>query len=94
MQKCLRPVWIVPIGLAAALAGCGPSAPSGATLSVTCGGTLALAGAKSIDASTPVGGGSAVLSFPDPANPGHIATLNVTAGQPCTIAPVIDAKGG
>ncbi len=72
-----------------AAAACGHSdAKSTPTLSVTCDGSLRLAGAASIDVAT-VGGGT-LLSFPDPANPGHTGSLPLSPGTPCTIAPVVD----
>lgn len=75
------------IGVPALLSACG-SADTTSSLSVACNGTLVLAGAKSIDV-TYLAGKSTMLSFPDPANPGHIGTLPVSDGQPCTITPVV-----
>ena len=89
----MRPTSLAILVLPLAAAACGHSdAKSTPTLSVTCDGTLRLAGAASIDVAT-VGGGT-LLSFPDPANPGHTGTLPLSAGTPCTIAPVIDKAGG
>jgi hypothetical protein len=67
------------------LAGCGDSTPS-TTLSVTCGGSLSLAGAKSIDVSPDPAAG-AVLSYPDPVNQGQTGNITVRQGSHCTIAP-------
>lgn len=72
------------------LAGCGHSGPSAPTLSVSCGGSLMLAGATTIDVATAAGGRGTVLSFADPADPGHTGTLPVTPGQSCSIAPVVN----
>ncbi len=75
---------VLPLPLLAA--GCGGHADkSTPTLSVTCEGNLRLAGAASIDVAT-VGGGT-LLSFPDPANPGHTGTLPLSPGTPCTVTP-------
>ncbi len=76
------------VGLPVWLSACGHSDPT-ATLSVTCGGETTLAGAASIDVAPAPGGEAALLSFPDPANPGHTGTLSVTGGHPCTITPVL-----
>ena len=79
--------------LSLAAAACGHSDnKSTPTLSVTCEGNLRLAGAASIDVAQTNGG--TMLSFPDPANPGHTGTLPVAGGVPCTIAPVIDKPAG
>jgi hypothetical protein len=67
------------------LAGCGDSTPV-TTLSVTCGGSLSLAGAKSIDVSPDPAAG-AVLSYPDPVNQGQTGNITVRPGTHCTIAP-------
>ncbi len=89
MRLTLPVVLVLPLAAAA----CGHSdAKSTPTLSVTCDGTLRLAGAASIDVAST--GGGALLSFPDPANPGHTNTLPVAAGTACTIAPVIDKPAG
>lgn len=87
----MRPVRFgLSLAVLAMLAGCGHSSPT-ATLSVTCGGSLKLAGASSIDVAADPGRGT-IMSFPDPANPGHTNTLPVMVGQACTVAPVL-AKG-
>lgn len=90
----MRLVRLVLLGLpiTASLSACGHSAPMTPTLSVTCNGSLSLAGAASIDVASVAGGGT-LMSFPDPANPGHTGTLPVTTGQPCTIAPVLNKAG-
>lgn len=76
------------LGVPLLLSACGhhDSAPS---LAVSCNGRLVLAGASSIDV-TSLAGKSTMLSFPDPANPGHVGTLPVPDGQPCTIAPLVN----
>ena len=55
------------------LAGCG-SHESAGTLSVSCGGSTALAGARSIDVLGEPVNGQVTLSFPDPVNPDHRGT--------------------
>ena len=70
------------------LAGCGGDKPA-ATLSVTCGGDIVLAGARSIDVMGDPANGRAILSFPDPANPGTTGTLAVPGHERCSIAPII-----
>jgi hypothetical protein len=65
-------------------AGCGTS-PS-KTLSVSCGGSLSVAGAVSIEVS-PNAAGEAVLSYPDPLTDGKTSTLPIKQGARCTIAP-------
>jgi hypothetical protein len=70
------------------LAGCGGDKPS-ATLSVTCAGSVALAGALSVDVIGDPANGRAVLSFPDPANPGKTGSLAVPAHDRCSITPVL-----
>ena len=80
------------LALPLAAAACGHSDnKSTPTLSVTCEGNLRLAGAASIDVAT-VGGGT-MLSFPDPANPGHTGTLPLSPGTPCSIAPELGKPG-
>lgn len=77
------------LGLPLALSACGHSAPTTPTLSVTCNGSLMLAGAVSIDVATAPGGAGTVLSFPDPADPGHTGTLPIPPGQACSVSPVL-----
>ena len=74
-----------------ALTGCGGDKPA-ATLSVTCGGSVALAGASSIDVVGDPANGRAILSDPDPANAGRTGTMAVPARDRCTIAPVLSGK--
>jgi hypothetical protein len=69
------------------LAGCG-SHESPATLSVTCGGSTALAGARSIDVLGDPVSGQVTLSFPDPTNPDQRGTLSVPSHNQCTITTV------
>jgi hypothetical protein len=74
----------------AVLAGCGGS--SGAnTLNVTCGGSLTVAGVRSVSISGKSQANGTVLEFPDPVNNGHTGTLPVAPNSQCTIAP---AGGG
>jgi len=68
------------------LAGCGSSSPA-TTLSVTCGGSLSLAGAKSIDVVPDQAQAGVVLSYPDPVNTGQTGTIPIRPGAKCTIAP-------
>lgn len=87
----IRRLRLVPVlAVPAALAACGHSEQV-ASLSVTCGGSLQLAGATSVQVNALATGTQ--LSFPDPANPGHTGTLPVQSGQPCTIALQLDKKG-
>ena len=76
-------VWLC---LPVVLAGCGGDKPA-TTLSVTCGGSTALAGARSIDVLGGPVNGQTVVSFPDPANRGQTGTLVVPAHGRCTINP-------
>ena len=69
------------------VAGCGHSDPGTTTLTVTCNGSLSLAGAASVTVMSAPGGNGATLSFPDPVNAGQTGSLPVPAGQACTIAP-------
>ncbi|MCQ8277645.1 hypothetical protein NFI95_04175 [Acetobacteraceae bacterium KSS8] len=80
-------------GVALLLAGCGHSKSGSPTLSVTCDGTLMLAGATQITAASDNGGGVATLRFPDPANPGQTGTLPVPGGRSCVITPVVSTDG-
>jgi hypothetical protein len=66
------------------LAGCGSS--SSRTLSVSCGGSLSVAGAVSIEVS-PNSAGEAVLKYPDPVTDGKTSTLPIKQGARCTITP-------
>lgn len=88
----MRLIRLVLLGLPLALAACGHSAPSTPTLSVTCDGHLTLAGASSIDVTSGGAGKDTMLSFPDPANPGHTGTLPISDGQPCSITPVLKSN--
>jgi len=54
-----------------ALVGCGGGDKPKATLSVTCGGSATLVGARSIDILGDLVNGRPTISFPDPANPGR-----------------------
>ena len=77
--------------ISAGLAGCGggSSAPS---VSVSCGGQMALAGAQSVDVSGAANGG-ATLQFPDPVNAGRTGTIPVPPGTRCTVAPTRNVPG-
>lgn len=68
------------------LAGCGGSSAV-TTLSVTCGGSLSLAGAKSIDVVPDQARAGVVLSYPDPVNTGQTGSIPIRPGAKCTIAP-------
>jgi hypothetical protein len=80
------------VGLAFVLAGCGHSSPGKATLSVTCDGSLMLAGASTISAAA--SGAGTTLSFPDPVNPGQTGTLPIQPGHSCAIAPEVGKSDG
>lgn len=71
-----------------ALAGCGGSDKPTVTLSVTCAGSEALVGARSIDVLGDVVNGRPTLSFPDPVSRGKTGSLAVPAGNRCSITPV------
>jgi hypothetical protein len=75
-----------------ALAGCGGDSPK-ATLSVTCGGSVALVGARSVDVLGDPVNGRPMLSFPDPANPGKTGTLSVAPSSRCSIVPTTGSGG-
>ena len=66
------------------VAGCGHSSPS-STLSVSCGGSTALVGAKSVDVAVDPVSKTTILSFPDPVNSGQTGTI--TLDRRCTIVP-------
>ncbi|MGD0108799.1 MAG: hypothetical protein ABSC06_32905 [Rhodopila sp.] len=74
------------------LAGCGGDKPP-ATLSVTCGGTVALVGARSIDVLGDQVNGRTIMTFPDPVNPGKTGTWSVAHGDRCSVTPVIGSGG-
>jgi hypothetical protein len=75
-----------------ALVGCGGD-KSKATLSVTCGGSVALAGAGSIDVLGDPVNGRPTLTFPDPANPGTTGTMALPPASRCSITPTTGAGG-
>ncbi|WP_158932766.1 hypothetical protein [Acidisphaera sp. S103] len=68
------------------LTNCGGDKPA-STVSVTCGGSSALVGARSVDVLGDQVNGQTVLSFPDPANRGQTGTLVVPSHDRCTIGP-------
>jgi hypothetical protein len=70
------------------LAGCGGDKPA-ATLTVTCDGNAALAGARSVDVLGDQANGRTAMTFPDPANPGKTNTLSVAPNDRCSITPVV-----
>jgi hypothetical protein len=71
------------------LLGCGGGDKPAATLSVTCDGSVALAGARSIDVLGDQVNGRTMLTFPDPANRGKTGMLPVSPRDQCTITPVV-----
>jgi hypothetical protein len=73
------------------LVGCGGDKPK-ATLSVTCGGSAALVGARSIDILGDLVNGRPTISFPDPANPGRTGTMSIAPASRCSIVP--ESSGG
>jgi hypothetical protein len=70
------------------LAGCGGDDKPAVTVTVTCRGSTALVGARSIDVLGDTVNGRTVMSFPDPANSGKTGTLAVGPGERCSIKPV------
>jgi hypothetical protein len=74
------------LGLPVILAGCGGD-KAATTLSVTCNGSVALVGARSVDVLGDQVNGRTTLSFPDPANPGKTGTLAVAPRDRCSISP-------
>jgi hypothetical protein len=76
--------WLV---LPALLAGCGGGDKPATTLSVTCGGSVALAGATSIDVLGDPVNGRPTISFPDPANRGKTGSMAIPPATRCTITP-------
>ncbi len=81
--------WLV---LAVLPAGCGGDKPP-ATLTVTCGDSIALVGARSIDVLGDQVNGHTMINFPDPVNRGKTGTLSVAPGDRCTITPAIGSGG-
>ena len=70
------------------LAGCGGGDKPAATVTVTCHGSVALVGARSVDVLGDPVNGHTVMSFPDPVNSGKTGTLAVGPGERCSIQPV------
>ncbi len=85
----MRTGWLL---LPLVLAGCGGDKPS-ATLTVTCRGSVALVGARSIDVLGDPVNGRTTMSFPDPVNQGKTGTLSVLPSDRCSIMPVIGSGG-
>jgi hypothetical protein len=79
--------------VALGLAGCGGSDKPAVTLSVTCGGSLALAGATSVDVLGDLVNGRPTISFPDPVNRGKTNSISIPAATRCTITPVTGSGG-
>jgi hypothetical protein len=92
METSMRPWQLGWLLLPIALAGCGGDKPA-ATLSVTCSGSDALAGARSIDVLGDQVNGRTTLTFPDPVNPGKTGTLSVPPRDRCSIRPVVGTGG-
>jgi hypothetical protein len=88
----MRPWHLIWLCLPVAVAGCGGDKPA-ATISVSCGGTVALAGARSVDVLGDPVNGKTTLSFPDPANPGQTGTLVVPSHNKCSISPTTGSGG-
>jgi hypothetical protein len=82
----MKLIWACLLPLTGLLVGCG-SSPSSNTLSITCGGSLSMAGAKSIEIGSDSPNTGLTLSYPDPANPGHTGSVAVKPGMHCTVAP-------
>ncbi len=81
----MRWMWLLPI-LAGVLSACGGK-DQAMTLTVRCGGSIALVGAKSVDVTTDSVTGNTTLSFPDPVNPDHTGTIPVARGTRCSVGP-------
>ncbi|HET6309225.1 MAG TPA: hypothetical protein VFG12_18680 [Rhodopila sp.] len=88
----MRPRHLITLCLPAFLAACGGGKPA-TTVSVSCGGAVALAGATSVDVLGDQVNGKTTLSFPDPANPGQTGTLVVPSHDKCTISPATSSGG-
>ena len=88
----MRPWQIGWLALPMILTGCGGDKPA-ATLTVTCRGSVALVGARSVDVLGDQVNGRTAMSFPDPANSGKTGTLSVSPGDRCSIKPA-DGSGG
>lgn len=66
------------------LSACGGSSRVN-TLTITCGGQIAVAGVPSVEAAAPLTGGTLALRYADPVNPGRTGTVAVTPGSSCAI---------
>ena len=88
----MRLRYLVWLSLPVFLAGCGGDKPA-STVSVSCGGTVALAGARSVDVLGDPVNGKTTLSFPDPANPGQTGSLVVPPHDRCSISPTVGSGG-
>ena len=85
-HRVLQHIALTCLLLPLALAGCGGDKPK-ATLSVTCGGSVALAGATTIDVLGDPVNGRPTLTFPDPANPGKTGAMAIAPASRCSITP-------
>jgi hypothetical protein len=92
METSMRLRYLVWLSLPVFLAGCGGGKPA-STVSVSCGGTVALAGARSVDVLGDPVNGKTTLSFPDPANPGQTGSLVVPPHDRCSISPTVGSGG-
>jgi hypothetical protein len=88
----MRSWQLIWLSLPVFLAGCGGDKPA-ATVSVSCGGTVALAGAGSVDVLGDPVNGKTTLSFPDPANHGQTGTLVVPSHDKCSISATTGSGG-
>jgi hypothetical protein len=88
METSMRLWRLGGIFVALGLAACGGGDKPPMTLSVTCGGSLALVGARSVDVLGDPVNGHPTLTFPDPVNRGQTNTLAVPTASRCSITPV------
>jgi hypothetical protein len=93
METSMRLRYLVWLSLPVFLAGCGGGDKPASTVSVSCGGTVALAGARTVDVLGDPVNGKTTLSFPDPANPGQTGTLIVPPHDRCSISPTAGSGG-
>jgi hypothetical protein len=77
-----RLTWIlIPLALSA----CGGRGSSG-SLTVTCGGNVALSGTDSVDVMGDTVDGRPVITFADPVNPGKTGSITVQPHQDCKVS--------
>jgi hypothetical protein len=91
METLMRLRYLAWLCLPVVLASCGDDKPT-SSISVICGGSSALVGARSIDVLGDQVNGKTVLSFPDPANRGQTGTLVVPSHDRCTISPTASSS--